>query len=84
MNISNRDIERLFDRYNPNNIKSGDRVLINMGSYKYRARVVGLNLDIKNRKVIADLKLRDPHKKYPTRVDVSDCLVDREGAYLER
>ena len=83
MDFSNRDIERLFDQYNRNNIRSGDRVLVNMGEYKYRARVVGLNLDMKNKKVYANLKLRDSHKRHPIRVDVNDCLLDKEGAYLD-
>ena len=83
MEFSNRDIERLFDQYNRNNIRSGDRVLVNMGDYKYRARVVGLNLDVKNRKVFADLRLRESHKRFPIRVDVNDCFIDKEGAYLD-
>jgi len=70
--ISNREIERLYDKYNPNNIRSGDRVTVSLG-YKYQARVVGLELDIKNSKVYANLKLVDNGKRYPIRVDVKDC-----------
>ncbi len=72
--ISNREVERLYDRYNPNNIRTGDRVIVNVG-YKYKARVVGLELDVKNKKVFANLKLVENRKKYPIRVDVSDCTV---------
>ena len=56
MTISNREIQKLYDQYNPNKIKSGDHVTVSVG-YKYRARVVGLELDIKNKKVFANLKL---------------------------
>ena len=50
MTVSNREMDRLWSRYNPSNIKAGDLVEVNIGS-KYRARVVGLDLDIKNKKV---------------------------------
>ena len=70
---SNRDIEKLFEQWNPNNIRAGDRVQVNNG-VKYIARVVGLELDIKNKKVFAFLKLADVTKNYPIRVDVSDCF----------
>lgn len=73
-NYSNRDIERLFDKYNPNKIKSGDMVKVKLSHASYAARVVGLNLDIKNKKVFADLKLLEQNKLHPTRVDVSDCI----------
>ena len=69
---SNRDIEKLFEQWNPNNIRAGDRVQVNNGT-KYIARVVGLELDMKNRKVFACLKLSDVTKNYPIRVDVRDC-----------
>ena len=72
MSYSNRDIERLYDKYNPNNIRSGDRVRVAIGKH-YLARVVGLHLDIKNKKLYADLRLLDNSKNNPTRVDVSDC-----------
>ena len=70
---SNRDIEKLFEQWNPNNIRAGDRVQVN-NSMKYIARVVGLELDIKNKKVFACLKLADVTKNYPIRVDVRDCF----------
>lgn len=70
---SNRDIEKLFEQWNPNNIRAGDRVQVN-NSIKYIARVVGLELDIKNKKVFAFLKLADVTKNYPIRVDVRDCF----------
>lgn len=70
---SNRDIEKLFEQWNPNNIRAGDRVQVN-NSMKYIARVVGLELDIKNKKVFAFLKLADVTKNYPIRVDVRDCF----------
>lgn len=69
---SNRDIEKLFEQWNPNNIRAGDRVQVN-NSMKYIARVVGLEIDIKNKKVFACLKLADITKNYPIRVDVRDC-----------
>jgi hypothetical protein len=69
---SNRDIEKLFDQWNPNGIRAGDRVQVS-NSQKYQARVVGLELDIKNRKVYANLKLRENNRLYPIRVDVADC-----------
>ena len=72
MTISNREIQKLYDQYNPNKIKSGDHVTVSVG-YKYRARVVGLELDIKNKKVFANLKLLENKKNYPIRVDVADC-----------
>ena len=75
MTISNREIERLWERYNPRNIRAGDLVMVSVGQ-KYHARVVGLDLDIKNRKVFANLKLRDPSQKLPIRVDVVDCSRD--------
>ena len=49
--ISNRDIEMLFDRWNPNSIMVGDRVIVNINPKKYQARIVGMELDIKNEKV---------------------------------
>ena len=70
--VSNRDIEKLYEQYNPNNIRSGDRVRVSIGT-KYLARVVGLDLDIKNKKVYAHLRLMDNTKKNPIRVDVADC-----------
>ena len=70
---SNRDIEKLFEQWNPNNIRAGDRVQVNNG-INYIARVVGLELDIKNKKVFAFLKLSDVTKNYPIRVDVRDCF----------
>tara|TARA_Y100000592_G_C5476833_1_gene322759 strand:+ start:238 stop:495 length:258 start_codon:yes stop_codon:yes gene_type:complete len=70
--ISNREIERLYEQYNPNNIRSGDRVTVKLG-YTYMARVVGLDLDLKNKKVYANLRLMDNTKKNPIRVDVADC-----------
>lgn len=73
MTVSNRDIQRLFDKYNPNKIKSGDRVVVKLGPSPYQARVVGLEIDVKNQKVFANLKLFDTTKKNPIRVDVADC-----------
>ena len=72
MNFSNRDIEKLYEKYNPKGIRSGDRVKVQIG-YSYVARVVGLDLDIKNKKVFANLKLLDNTKRCPIRVDVNDC-----------
>lgn len=72
-NYSNRDIEKLFDKYNPNRIKSGDLVKVTLSHASYSARVVGLNLDVKNKKVYADLKLIEQNRRHPTRVDVADC-----------
>ena len=46
---SNREIEKLFDQWNPNGIRAGDRVQVS-NSQKYQARVVGLDLDMKNKK----------------------------------
>ena len=74
--LSNREIERLYDKYNPNRIRSGDRVTVRL-SRPYRARVVGLDLDIKNKKVYANLRLMDNTKKNPNRVDVADCHQER-------
>jgi hypothetical protein len=74
MTISNREIQELYDKYNPNNIKSGDHVTVSL-SFKYRARVVGLELDIKNKKVFANLKLLENKKGCPIRVDVADCFA---------
>ena len=69
-----KDKEYLFEKYNPNRIRIGDRVTVSVGK-RYPARVVGLTLDIKNKKVLADLKLLDnkPGELLPVRVDVSDC-----------
>jgi len=72
MTISNREMERLWSRYNPHGISAGDLVEVSIGQ-KYRARVVGLDLDLKNKKVYANLKLFDPSNKVPIRVDVADC-----------
>ena len=72
--VSNRDIERLFQKYNPNNIKSGDIVKVKLSHASYAARIVGLSLDLKNGKVFADLKLLEQNRSHPTRVDVSDCV----------
>lgn len=72
-NLSNRDIERLYDRYNPNNVKTNDRVSVKLGSIIYEARIVGLELDVKNRKVFANLKLVDTTRRVPIRVDCADC-----------
>ena len=48
--ISNRQIEMLYDQWNPNSVMVGDRVMVNLHNSKYQARIVGLNLDIKNYK----------------------------------
>ena len=79
--VSNRDIERLFDQWNPNKIKAGDRVRVKMSGYSYIGRVVGLDLDLKNKKVYANLRLIDNTKRYPTRVDASDCFSTLETMY---
>ena len=80
-NYSNRDISRLFDSYNPNRIKSGDLVKVILSHASYSARVVGLSLDIKNKKVYADLKLIEQNRNHPTRVDVSDCITNSMPLY---
>ena len=80
-NYSNRDIEKLFDKYNPNRIRSGDLVLVVLSHASYSARVVGLDLDLKNKKVYADLKLIEQNKRHPTRVDVSDCITSPKPLY---
>ncbi len=79
--VSNRDIERLYDQYNPNQIKTGDRVTVSIG-YKYSARVVGLELDLKNRKVLAYLRLMDNTKTHPVKVDVADCYPQSGVSWL--
>ena len=73
MNFSNRQIEMLYDQWNPNSVMVGDRVVVNLRESVYQARIVGLNLDIKNKKVYASLRLMDTTKRYPIRVDVADC-----------
>ena len=80
-NYSNRDIQRLFDKYNPNGIKSGDLVKVILSHASYSARVVGLDLDLKNKKVYADLKLLEQNRRHPTRVDVSDCITSAKPLY---
>lgn len=80
-NYSNRDIQKLFDRYNPNGVKSGDLVKVKLSHASYSARVVGLSLDIKNKKVYADLKLIEQNRKHPVRVDVSDCMTSTKPLY---
>jgi ribonuclease I len=79
--VSNRDIEKLFDQWNPNKIKAGDRVRVKMSGYSYIGRVVGLDLDLKNKKVYANLRLADNTKKNPCRVDVADCFSAVETMY---
>ena len=37
--------------------------------------VVGLELDVKNKKVFANLKLLESKPRLPIRVDVADCTV---------
>ena len=71
--VSNREIEDLFDRWNPNKIRTGDRVRVKMSGRSYLGRVVGLDLDVKNEKVYVNLKLMDNTKRNPSRVDASDC-----------
>ena len=80
-NYSNRDINKLFDAYNPNKIKSGDLVVVKLSHASYSARVVGLSLDMKNKKVYADLKLIEQNRKHPTRVDVADCITSGMPLY---
>ena len=72
--MSNREIEKLYDKYNPNKIRTGDLVKVDLREYSYSARVVGLDLDIKNKKVFANLKLLEQNKRSPIRVDVADCF----------
>ena len=70
---SNREIEKLFDQWNPNRIRAGDRVKVSNGQ-KYQARIIGLEIDIKNKKVYANLKLMSEGSRgRPIRVDVADC-----------
>tara|TARA_A100001011_G_C13998237_1_gene710212 strand:+ start:415 stop:705 length:291 start_codon:yes stop_codon:yes gene_type:complete len=78
--LSNRDIQKLYDKFNPNNIKTGDLVKVDLHEYSYSARVVGLDLDLKNQKVFANLKLLEYSRRHPIRVDVSDCV--RSGTPL--
>tara|TARA_R100000152_G_C6664521_1_gene102540 strand:+ start:346 stop:609 length:264 start_codon:yes stop_codon:yes gene_type:complete len=73
MNFSNRQIEMLYDQWNPNSVMVGDRVIVNLTSNIYQARIVGLNLDIKNKKVYANLRLMDTSQRLPIKVDVADC-----------
>ena len=75
--ISNREIEMLYDRWNPNSIMVGDRVIVNINPKKYQARIVGMELDIKNEKVYANLRLMDTSQCLPIKVDVSDCFKVR-------
>ena len=79
--ISNRDIDRLFEKYNPNNVKSGDIVKVKLSHAEYAARVVGISLDLKNKKVFADLKLLEQNKSHPTRVDIADCVTSPGPLY---
>lgn len=79
--VSNRDIERLYDKYNPNGISTGDFVQVDIGTHRYRARIVGMDLDIKNKKVFAHLKLIDRGKNFPTRVDCADCKKNPTPMY---
>lgn len=80
-NYSNRDIEKLFDKYNPNGVKSGDMVKVTLSHASYSARVIGLSLDLKNKKVYADLKLIEQNRRHPTRVDVADCANTSKPLY---
>ena len=75
MVVSNREVEELFDKYNPRNIRSGDRVLVTLHQISYFARIVGLELDIKNKKIYASLRLFKnlDSSSLPTRVDIADC-----------
>lgn len=79
--ISNREIQKLFDSYNPNKIAAGDIVNVRMGSIRYLARIVGLDLDIKNKKVFANLKLLEQNKQHPIKVDVTDCTRREPNLY---
>ena len=80
-NLSNRDIERLYDKFNPNKVKTGDRVLVKLGDRSFSARIVGLDLDLKNKKLFANLKLLDMSKRNPIRVDAADCVVSSGALY---
>jgi hypothetical protein len=80
-NYSNRDIERLYDRYNPSHIATGEMVLVSLHQMQYAARVIGLDLDIKNKKVYANLKLVNQNKRHPIRVDVADCTRTAKPLY---
>mgnify|MGYP003114612753 CR=1 FL=1 len=54
---SNRDIQKLFDQWNPNNVRTGDRVQVNINTNQpYPARVVGLDIDLKKRKGLCQFK----------------------------
>ena len=80
--MSNRDIEKLYDRYNPNGVKTGDRVVVSLGEdHKYTARIVGLELDLKNKKLFANLKLLNTSTRNPIRVDCADCSVSNGPIY---
>ena len=73
-NISNRDIEKLYEKYNPQSLRTGDRVMVKLLDMQYFARIVGLDLDIKNKKMYANLRiLSKSHQSAPCRVDVTDC-----------
>ena len=76
--LSEREKQKLFEQYNPNRVRVGDRVMVSVGS-RYPARIVGLSLDIKNKKVYAHLKLLDKNlgTAYPTKVDAADCHSSR-------
>ena len=78
---SNRDIEKLFEQWNPNNIRAGDRVRVKLHEVSYQARVVGLDLDLKNKKVYANLRLMDNTKRLPSKVDVADCIPTSTPTY---
>ena len=80
--ISNRDIERLYNKYNPHGLRAGDRVLVRLHEQQFFARIVGLDLDIKNKKVYANLRLLGDrgYTHRPTRVDVTDCSRTLNGS----
>ena len=80
MTISNKDVERLYDEYNPNKVRTGEIVTVSIGT-KYKARIVGLELDLKNKKVYANLKLLDPTQRVPIRVDAADCYRQTSPLY---
>jgi hypothetical protein len=83
MTASNREIEKLFDKYNPGNIRTGARVMVKLLDQQYFARIVGLDLDLKNKKVYANLRLLEGSspRNTPTRVDVNDCTIITTGTH---
>jgi hypothetical protein len=70
MELTNAQMKIKYSPFNPNNVLSGDTVVVNIGS-QYFAVITNVEPDNRENKMWA--YLRSNNKMCPARVDIKDC-----------